>query len=34
MLKDKAQPIVDELTGHIDEVNENRKESSRYSLML
>ena len=35
MLKDKAQPIVvDELLGRIDEVDENRKESSRYSLML
>jgi len=28
MLKDKAQPIVvDELSGRIDEVDENRKES-------
>lgn len=35
MLKDKAQPIVvDELSGRIDEVDENRKESSRYSLTL
>ena len=35
MLKDKAQPIlVDELSGRINEGDENRKESSRYSLML
>jgi hypothetical protein len=35
MLKDKAQPtVVDELSGRIDEVDENQKESSRYSLML
>jgi hypothetical protein len=35
MLKDKAQPIVvDEPSGRIDEADENRKESPRYSLML
>ena len=35
MLKGKAQPIVVyELSSRIDEVDENRKESARFFLML
>ena len=35
MLKGKAQPIVVyELSGRTDEVDENRKESARFFLML